>query len=119
MENNKGTSIQFLDTRTFQEVAHEIFIENSDYSVKELAFFLGEEMSATYKFLEGVRPIRVDWARRVIQFVGMKNAKDTRLADFFCGVAGFMAVPRIKGKRGEAIQAIMTDIAELTKGNVG
>ncbi len=51
--------------------------------------------------------------------VQLKNQKDTRLADFFCGVAGFMAVPRIKGKRGEAIQAIMTDIAELTKGNLG
>ena len=61
------------------------------------------------------RPIRVDWARRVIQYVGMKDPKDTRLADFFCGAAGFMAVPRIKGKRGEAIQAIMTDIAELAK----
>jgi hypothetical protein len=112
----KGKRDLILDTRPFQEVVHEIFIKRSVYAVKELAFFLGEDESATYKLLEGVRPIRVDWARRIAQFISMKNPNDAKLPNWYAGAAGFIAVPNIAGRNGDKIQAIMTDIAALVKG---
>lgn len=115
MNDSKGKTEVFLDTRPFHEVTREIFVEQSVYAVKELAFFLGEEQGATYKMIEGVRPIRVDWARRVAQFCAIKNPKDARLPNWFAGAAGFIAVPNIAGQHGEKIQAIMTDIAALVR----
>lgn len=116
MDERKGKRDLILDTRPFQEVVHEIFIKCSVYAVKELAFFLGEDESATYKLLEGVRPIRVDWARRVAQFIALKNPKDAELPNWFSGAAGMISVPNLAGKRGEKITAIMADIASLVKG---
>lgn len=115
MEDRKGKTELILDARPFQEVVHEIFVVRSTYAVKELAFFLGEEESATYKLIEGVRPIRIDWARRVAQFIALKNPKDAKLPNWYAGAAGFIAVPNLAGKHGEKITAIMTDIAELVK----
>jgi len=111
----KGITERKLDTRSFQEIAHEIFIELSDYSVKELAFFLGEDAPVTYKFLEGVRPIRVDWARRVVQFIGLQNPEDTRLADFFCSAGGFLAMPALVGMDRKKVRAVLMAAHDVTK----
>ena len=114
---DKGIFGERLDVRDFAEVLHEIFIEQREYSVKGLAFFLGEDDSAVYKLIEGARPIKADTARRIIHYISVQNRKDTRLLDFFCGPAGFMAVPRVNGKHEEKIQAILVDIANLARGD--
>jgi hypothetical protein len=77
---------------------------------------LGEDDSAVYKLIEGARPIKVDTARRIIHYVSVQDRKDTRLLDFFCGPAGYMAVLRVGGQHEDKIQVILNDIADLARG---
>lgn len=104
-----------LDTRLTHEIIHEIFVEGKDYSAKGLAFFLGKHDSAIYKMADGSRLVSADTARRIITFLHLQNPKETRLVDFFCSAAGFMAVPKTNGRHDAKLQAIMLEIAELAK----
>jgi len=52
-----------------------------------------------------------------MNFVAAKDPTDTRLLDFICEPAGFVAMPKLTGKHSETVRAILMMAVDLTKGD--
>jgi len=99
----------------FQRLLYTLFIYEKKFNIVELAEFLNRKPDTCYAYCEGELRLHVDDARRIVRFIASKDPKETRLVDYFINAAGLMALPRVDGKNGKKIQAILCDIAELTK----
>ena len=112
----KANTQPFLDEEDapLLRLLRDLFIErNAPYCVKELAADLNVSVFSLYKMFAGDRPLRADTLLHIVGFIAFKNDKDTRLVDFVCGHAGFVAMPKMA--HADGIREILAIAADITK----
>lgn len=110
----ESASVDYRNSN-FQRLLYQLVIYEKKINLLELAEHLGKKPDTIYAYCEGELRLHVDEVCRIIRFVAAHDPRETRLVDYFVNPAGLMAVPKVAGKNGKKIQAILCDIAELAK----
>jgi len=111
---NERHSVDYRQS-AFQRLLYTLFIYEKKFNIVELAEYLNKRPDTIYAYCEGELRLHLDAVPRIIRFVAERDPKETRLVDFFIDKAGMMALPKVDGKNGKRVQAVLCDIAEILR----
>lgn len=93
--------LYYTQGSAFQAICYYKFGHRKQYSIRELASFLSIGEEYAYKLIGGTKPITADIAKKIIEFIAVKNGQDTELLEFFCP-DGLIPVRTPPGRRAPA-----------------
>jgi hypothetical protein len=111
---NERASLDYRNS-DFQRLLYQLVIYEKKINLIELAEHLGKKPDTIYAYCEGELRLHVDEVRRIIAYVAAHDPKETRLVDYFCAPAGFLAMPKLVGMDAKKVRAVLMAAHEITK----